>query len=896
LSEFGERIRPHLDALFAKATALADDTGKTFGTNAPKTSAGIVGGIKEGSKLEQRTVYDLARAHVNEGMDDFREVMTQVKQDLEPKYPGITERHVMDALSQYGKTSTPSKDLDKTKLREFRNLARLTSQFEDAQKGLAPLKTGPQRDKATAKVRQLQQQVNAAMRASGISRTSPESQIASGHNARVTRLKNAIEETELAITEGKRPDKPNALPWTPEEIALRDQLSEVKTRLDDVLNQPENDKLTGILQRVEAVRERIKSGDIGVKLRKAGPETKEVTQAKDELAALNKELSDLRKAQREKENPPRTPDEKKLAAMEKQRDDLFARVSKGDTSTRIGKPTADTAEQAKVRAEIDALNEKMAEMRKAGQPTKPQDEAQLKALEKRLAAAQAKLAAGDLSTAPKKATVDTARVAKARDELGAINKQIQELRSASEDIRLARDKQRIQTQIRTLQDRIARNDYEERPRREPALDREKIDLQFELAKEKEKWQQGLIEAKRAKRSLPRKIFEAAGEGVNLARQLVTSGDFPPVFRQGLFAIGRPITTAKAVADSFKAMVSEKQRFRIMKEINDRPNAPLYSRSKLYLAKDTAQPLSQQEENFMGNWFKQLPRWTIVGPLLRASERSYNTFLNKLRADTFDSAVNAFNISETDTASLNSLAANINTFTGRSTLPTRALEQSAPGLNAFLFAPRFMMSRFKVAVGQPLWGGTAKSRMAALDTYARTLGGIATIYALGQMAGGEVETDPRSSDFGKIRLGDTRLDPLGGLSQVTTLLARVTSGETKTGKGRLVPLREENRPLAGTSMGAKGKPNPITGDTSDVLKNFLRSKLNPAVGSAVNLAVGKDITGEPVTPQSTLVSMTVPISYQDILSTMEKQGVPRGAALFTLSLFGMGLNTYEDRKK
>lgn len=640
LSDFGERIRPHLDALYAKATSLADDTIKTFEKNAPKTPEQILGNIEAGAKLERSVVYDLARAHVNAGMEDFNQVMTRVTEDLKPKFPNITERQVMDALSGYGKISTPNKQEDLRKLREFRNLARLTSQLEDAQKGIPPKKTGAQRDKATLRVRELQRKVNDAMRAAGIERTGPE-QIASGLQSSKTRIRNMIEE---------------------------------------------------------------------------------------------------------------------------------------------------------------------------------------------------------------------------------------------------------------LQARIKKNDYEERPKREPALDREKIDLQHELSKVKEKWNIGLIEAKRAKRPLGQKIFEGIGEGINLARQLVTSGDFPPVFRQGLFAIGRPITMAKATIDSFKAMVSEKQRFRIMQEIENRPNAPLYSRSKLYLAKDTAQPLSQMEENFMGNWFKQLPRWTIVGPLLRASERSYNTFLNKLRADTFDSAVKMFNISETDTASLKALAANVNTFTGRSTLPGRALEQGAPALNTLLFAPRFMMSRFKIAAGQPLWGGTAKSRLAALDTYARTLGGVALMYGLAKMGGAEIETDPRSSDFGKIKMGQTRLDPLGGLSQITTFLTRVITGETKTGKGKLVPLREGMRPLEGTSVGAKGKPNMIVGGTGDVLKNFLRSKLNPAAGTVWNLIEGKDITGKPVTPASTLVNTTVPISYQDILSTMEKQGIPRGAALFTLSLFGMGLNTYEDRKK
>lgn len=897
LATFGDRIKPHLQALFAKSSALSEDTSKTFTKNAPKTPAQVMSGIKEGAKLEQRVVYDLARAHVQEGADDFDQVMKQVTKDLQTRFPDVTERQVMDALSGYGKTTTPSKESDLVKMREFKNLARLTSQLQDAQAKIAPLKTGPQRDKATARVRELQAQVNAAIRAAGFKSTSAESQLATAHTARVTRLKNAIEDTQRAIDQGKRPEKAPAVPWTPEEIALRDQLNEVKARLDDVLNEPDNAQLNSLLRRIEDVSERIKSGNIGSKPRTQGADTKEVAQAKSDLAALNQQLAGMRKAARDAESPPRTPDEKRLAALEKRRDELFTKVSKGDTSTKTGKPSVDTAEQAKVRAEIDALNKQLSDMRKAEKSGKAPDEAQFIALHKRLGVARAKLASGNIAPTPRgRATVDTERVATARRELAEVNQQINNLRNNSEEIRLGRDKARIAKQIQEIQGRINRGDYEPRTRREPAMDREKLEAQYELSKIKEKWNEGLIKAKRAARPLREKIWDSVGETINLGRQLVTSADFPPVFRQGLFAIGRPVTAAKAVVDSFKAMVSEKQRFKIQQEIENRPNAPLYNRSKLYLAKDTAQPLTQMEENFMGNWFKQLPRWTVVGPLLRASERSYNTFLNKLRADTFDSAVKLFNISETDTASLNALAANVNTFTGRSTLPVGALERGAPALNTFLFAPRFMMSRFKIATGQPLWGGTAKSRLSALDTYARTLGGVALMYGLAKMAGAEIETDPRSSDFAKIKMGNTRLDPLGGLSQITTFLTRVTTGETKTGSGKLVPLRENLRPLKDTKYGAKGKPNMVVGGTGDVLKNFLRSKLNPAMGSVWNTIEGKDITGKPVTPGSMAVNMTVPISYQDILSTMEDQGIPKGAALFALSLFGMGLNTYENRKK
>lgn len=639
VEDFGDRIKPHLDALFAKASSLVDDNAKSFVSadeiaNA-KTPEQIVSSVPKGSALDQRTVYELARAHVRAGVDGFENVIKAVHVDLAPIHEGITEREIRDAFSGYGKITKPSKEADLVKLREYRNLARLTSQLEDAQKGVAPKKTGPQRDKATARVRELQKKVNEAMRKTGIERTEAD-QIASSLQATKTRIRNSIED---------------------------------------------------------------------------------------------------------------------------------------------------------------------------------------------------------------------------------------------------------------LQRKIAANDYEQTPKREPALDREKIDLQFQLAKTKEEYQKGLIEAKRAKRGMGEKIWDTTVETFNLSRQLLTSGDLPPVFRQGLFSIGRPKMTGKALADAFKAIGSEKQRFRVMQEIEKRPNAPLYSRSKLYLAKDGGQTLSQQEEAYMGNWFKNLPRWTAVGPFLRASERSYNTFLNKLRADTFDAMVKAYSVADTDTATLKRVADIINTMTGRATLPGKALNQGAGALNAFLFAPRFMASRFKLVVGEPMWTGNAKTRTFALEQYARTLAGAAVVYSLAKMAGAEIETDPRSTEFLKIKFGNTRIDPLGGLIQVTTFLTRLVTGETKDSKGKVSALREDYRPLKGTRVGARGKSTERMGST---IGTFLRSKLNPVAGTAVNYGTGKTITGERFDLADTAKSMAVPISFQDIAKTMEEQGVPKGTALWILSLFGAGLNTYEKR--
>lgn len=639
VDEFGERIRPHLDALFQRSNALEVENAKPFITKSPKTPEQV---LQSAQKIDRATVFDLARSHINQGVEGFENVMGAVEQDLKAKFPDVTPRQIRDALSEYGKTSQPSKAEDLKKLREYRSISRLMSQLEDAQKGIQPKKTGMQRDKSTARVRELQKKVNRAMEEAGFSRTR-EDHLASSLDAAKTRIRNATED---------------------------------------------------------------------------------------------------------------------------------------------------------------------------------------------------------------------------------------------------------------LQRKINRGDYSEKPKREQPVDKERIDLEYDLAKVKQEYQKGLIEARRAKRGLGEKIWDTTKETFNLSRQLLTSGDLPPVFRQGLFAIGRPVMMARALKDSLQAMVSEKKRFAIDREIANRPNAPLYERSKLYLAKDTGQPLSQQEEAYMGNWFKELPRWTGIGPFLRASERSYNTFLNKLRADTFDAAIKAYDVAPTETAHLRAMADVINTMTGRAKLPGKALEQGAGALNTFLFAPRFFASRLKLATGQPLWSGTSKSRKFALEQYARTLAGASLVYGLANMAGAKIETDPRSTDFGKIRIGNTRIDPLGGLIQITNFLTRVVTGETKTEKEGVKPLRDSFRPLPevdkllGTNMAAQGKPGKK--GVGDTIATFLRTKLNPVAGAAVDIATGKDIVGRPTTVGGTLKKMTVPISFQDISETMQEQGVPKGTALWILSLFGAGLQTYGKR--
>jgi hypothetical protein len=154
--------------------------------------------------------------------------------------------------------------------------------------------------------------------------------------------------------------------------------------------------------------------------------------------------------------------------------------------------------------------------------------------------------------------------------------------------------------------------------------------------------------------------------------------------------------------------------------------------------------------------------------------------------------------------------------------------------------------------------------------------------LAQLAGATVEDDPRSSDFGKLKFGNTRIDMFGGLLQVTTLLSRLGTGTTVTAKGREMPIRVRE--------GQKKKFGQTT--APDIMARFLRQKLSPPVSAVVDIASGETVAGEKVTPLGVLKERVTPLSFGDIYDAMKEQGVAKGLAFGLLSLLGAGTSTYE----
>lgn len=449
---------------------------------------------------------------------------------------------------------------------------------------------------------------------------------------------------------------------------------------------------------------------------------------------------------------------------------------------------------------------------------------------------------------------------------------------SKEEIALQSLKTRLKREDARLKERLANQDFEVRKPKPIPRDAEATRLEANFQMTKEAWNKALLKDKLANRSKLQKTLSAIFvEGPNTARAILSSMDLSAVLRQGgMISLGRPIRAAKALPSMFRALKSPEGMAREDAKLRARDNFDVATSNGLFIAEQGVTTLAKMEEAFMSRWAERIPG-------VAASNRAFNAFLNRIRMDSFDAmAATLTRTGQPTPKEAKAIANYINVATGRGSLGQR--RNAMAGLSTVLWAPRLVASRFQLLAGQPLHKGTARTRKLIAGEYARTLMGLGVVYGLAQLAGGEIETDSRSSDFGKIRMGDTRVDPMFGLSQATVFTSRVASGETKSlSSGKVTPLRGEDVPFG-------------SGGVAETIFRFLRTKLSPVLGSGLNVISGENVIGEKVTLGSEALGSVQPLVIGDILEVMEEQGVPKGTALSLLAIFGAGIQTFDPASK
>ena len=375
------------------------------------------------------------------------------------------------------------------------------------------------------------------------------------------------------------------------------------------------------------------------------------------------------------------------------------------------------------------------------------------------------------------------------------------------------------------------------------------------------------------------IQDVSFEVINLPRAVLASFDLSAAGRQGIiFSVSHPIASIKAFGRSIRAAASLKYTDDIERVTRTTRFGKMADRFGVHSSPTGfAAKISAKEEVYMSRIAEKIPG-------VAASERAFTTFLNQQRREVF--AVQAKKwirrgiTPENNPKTFQQFAKFVNHATGRG-----SFENLQPGaltaLNATFFSPRFQVSRVQV-IGDLI---SPKTTLHARKVIARDLAEFyATgmgIMAMAKMGGAEVETDPRSSDFGKIKVGETRYNYWGGFQPIATFMGRLTTGQIKQ-----------------TATGKIKKRDRISLGIDNTVIQFLRTKLAPVPGRVFDVLAEETILGEAVEPTAKFAGKAafeslVPLFIQDSIDAWRFQGADAQFPISaTLAFTGIGVQTWE----
>ena len=477
-------------------------------------------------------------------------------------------------------------------------------------------------------------------------------------------------------------------------------------------------------------------------------------------------------------------------------------------------------------------------------------------------------------------------------ELADLRKQIKE----HDLTKLSNVKKQIESQIEKVQEKINKKEYAPEPKKESLLDNEELKRKFpkqfkeaqdakdRLNKLKIEREVAFLKEQYANRTKWQKTKDNILEVLNLPRTLMSSVDFSAPLRQGVIpTVTHPTVAAKAFKTMFQHAFSEKSFDRWFMNLRESEAYKTMEKSGLYVADPHDLRLTAKEEAFMNNLAEKIP---LVGKtLIKGSERAYVSYLNKMRVDLFKQGMDAF-MSEGKTPEnspelYKGLASWVNNSTGRGTL-SKGLETASPILSSAFFSPRLIAARLN-ALNPAYYAKLPKEvRIAAVTDMIKFIGIGAAILTLSHINGANVELDPRSSDFGKIKVGDTRYDIWGGFGQYIRVFTQILLAQSKSAQsGKMQDL---------SGKGAFGKTR------ASVAIGFLRGKLAPVPSMTWDFMSGRTAVGEKVSLAQEAQSHFLPLIYSDVSDAYKQQGVKALLTVGVPATFGVGTQTYQPNKK
>jgi hypothetical protein len=394
-----------------------------------------------------------------------------------------------------------------------------------------------------------------------------------------------------------------------------------------------------------------------------------------------------------------------------------------------------------------------------------------------------------------------------------------------------------------------------------------------------------------------KMWRGLRDTVGLSRAIMTSWDLSAAGRQGLYAsVMNPKIAAEAMMDQMKAFVGTEDQFKLFMHKLESPRYNPY----LDLQKESGLHFSHQyepgKENLAEEMF-QYSKFADKVPMVRRSERAYIAYLNKMRVELFNKMTDKMLLPKEDGGlgltiddnmqEFKDLAYMVNTLTGRGELSAghispasfmgkklnlresftpgkETLERAHQLLTTGLFAPRFMASRGAMLRDATTAFAGGNLSPVIYKEYMRNAMGttmtIATVMsALAAMGIGKLDWDPKSSDFGVLKIGNTRYDPWGGMKQWVKLHTMLASDEYITSTKRRRKFGE---------FGGR--------DKTDVLTQFMLTKSSPATSLILEAVTGKNVIGKERSLPVAALERVTPMILQNMYEIYEEEGAAQTA--------------------
>lgn len=453
---------------------------------------------------------------------------------------------------------------------------------------------------------------------------------------------------------------------------------------------------------------------------------------------------------------------------------------------------------------------------------------------------------------------------------------------------------RMEKRTAELEGRIAADDFAPRAKRVP-LDLSKnpaaVAAQARLTSVQKQFKAMQRNWHKARRSNYEKTTDALWTGFTAERALMGSGDLSAPRQGARMAYSHPVMAARAMARSILTIFSQKRALGYEAARQLRPNTGEYKRMKMQQPTIEAEAHSRAAEegvrSTIEDWadikltgYRSLSPPHLMAKLLghyvKASSRTFTTFLNELSADVADFRLSQVKDTPMTKVEAEALGDMINSARGR------GLKQGAGKLAQFLFySANFLAARAKNLSGYHVWrrNSSMRIRKIALKEQVRALAGWLVVSNIARLFYGD--KDDKESWEKKIKrmAGLTVTDKAQGIqydySGGEAAIARIGAMLFDGIKQTIQSSKEKgDGQRAYRSQAAVGRE--------------LRSKASPFLGVGMDWYFGSDYDGKTPTVLGSIKNITVPLTWRDADELFERAGFAKGTAAKVQEILGAGV--------